>query len=1155
MTKEQLGTESRRVTTRVQLLYTLAVGGREAMVEDAVQAGYFYRPRRVTSEDRSPFVSADKKAGEPAESARRIAPEPKTPDLEPLRFWRPVEREYREDLEGRALPPAAASTDESVRPEDLESGNDGGRIRLEPIAAWPRLWRSLEDRLRTPRPRRAIDVERLVASWSRGEAVHTLPRRLGRAHAPLLVMLDSSDRLMPFWQDQLAVLGRLAKKLGRRCVRRVDARALLQGPLPVLGAEERILALTDLGSFSSVETRNAWARLGTRLKRCSVAAPVALVSAPRAVWPGSVGSLWQAVEWEYPNGRGAATGRTAVESERLTEAVLCLASVAQRLETGLVRNLRRLAGGDVGVEVALWRHEDVSDRSADGLVLDVEAAKRRRRAFDRLDATQKTDVARVLERWHGAMPEILAAELVDLTASTSGSEEDLLGDSIDRSQALLARICRRVARDRDQDDGFEHAVDAWFARFSQWSSSPLWREPRLRGDLEGATKALRERYPETQLPPAPTSEMLAVAHSGKSPPHLYSVVQCSDGIAVENAHGTGSPLAQVLSRSAPELGAAKHEPTSAGLVHLTTDIESISLEAWQPVLDDTTSWASAAGRDEFGLWAAFEVGGVRQRLRWIPPGRFWMGSPKQEPSRRKNEGPRHAVMLTEGFWLAETPCTQAMWRAVLGEEPSKFDGDERPVETVSWNDCQRFMERLNQRFRHLDARLPTEAEWEYACRAGTETATWIRDPDLAGAGGSTRLDRIAWYQGNSAHETHDVATKEPNPWGVYDPLGNVWEWCWDRKANYSAKSLVDPEGAAEGSMRVFRGGSWDDRARSVRAACRYWIHPVERASNLGFRLSRGRRPGARGAELGSAASEAARRGTSLRARSRRSRAWVERLGWATDGGTDTFGRWASFEIGGVVTKLRWICPGSFHMGSPAEEAGRYHDEGPRHLVTLTEGFWLAATPCTQALWEAVTGSNPSEFRTPHRPVENVSWDDVEAFLAVLAERVPGLVPRLPTEAWWEYACRAGTESGTWLGDVEILGERNAPRLDSIAWYGGNSGVGFDLVEGRDSSTWDERQYPHTLAGTHEVALKQPNPWGLFDMLGNVWEWCSDPWESGYSGEPRTDPEGPEEGPGRVFRGGSWFARARGVRAACRNWIPPDERGSDLGFRLSRGRGE
>jgi len=160
---------------------------------------------------------------------------------------------------------------------------------------------------------------------------------------------------------------------------------------------------------------------------------------------------------------------------------------------------------------------------------------------------------------------------------------------------------------------------------------------------------------------------------------------------------------------------------------------------------------------------------------------------------------------------------------------------------------------------------------------------------------------------------------------------------------------------------------------------------------------------------------------------------------------------------------------------------------------------------------------------------------------------------LPSEAQWEYACRAGTEAATYAGAMRILGENNAPVLDEIAWYGGNSGVGFELNEGVDSRRWREKQHPHEHAGTRPVSLKAANPWGFHDMLGNVWEWCADQWHDRYDGAP-TDGSAWLDGEGntgiRVVRGGSWNNDARLVRAAFRFRYVAALRSDFLGFRCA-----
>ena len=228
--------------------------------------------------------------------------------------------------------------------------------------------------------------------------------------------------------------------------------------------------------------------------------------------------------------------------------------------------------------------------------------------------------------------------------------------------------------------------------------------------------------------------------------------------------------------------------------------------------------------------------------------------------------------------------------------------------------------------------------------------------------------------------------------------------------------------------------------------------------------------------------------------------------------------------------MRWIRPGRFLMGSPEDEPGRkgetYQDgrynEGPRHEVRLSRGYWLFDTPVTQALWVAVMGGNPSNFVDPKRPVEQVNWHDAVEFLARINARVPELNLVLPTEAQWEYACRAGTDTATYAGPMEILGENNAPIPDALAWHGGNCDVGFELVN----------RPPAPSGGTRPVALKRPNAWGLYDMLGNVWEWCANDLRK-YDGDAIDDPVGSLDSAVRALRGGCWRMHRRHMRAANR----------------------
>ncbi|WP_289021009.1 formylglycine-generating enzyme family protein [Desulfobacter postgatei] len=256
------------------------------------------------------------------------------------------------------------------------------------------------------------------------------------------------------------------------------------------------------------------------------------------------------------------------------------------------------------------------------------------------------------------------------------------------------------------------------------------------------------------------------------------------------------------------------------------------------------NWAHSYGQDNYGIWQGIFVNNIEIRFRWIPPGEFMMGSPGDEPERYDGEGPLHRVAFEEGFWLAETACTQELWQAVTGKNPSKFkeEGPEHPVENVSWDDANAFIDRLNSLVSGLEARLPSEAEWEYACRAGTETPFWFGrelTPDKANYDGTRSYNKGP--KGEYREKTVSVKFFEQNPWSLYQMHGNVWEWCQDRwHDNYNG---APDDGSAwedgDSDYRVCRGGSWFYYGRYLRSAYRFNSHHVQRNANNGLRLARG----------------------------------------------------------------------------------------------------------------------------------------------------------------------------------------------------------------------------------------------------------------------------------------------------------------------------
>lgn len=237
-----------------------------------------------------------------------------------------------------------------------------------------------------------------------------------------------------------------------------------------------------------------------------------------------------------------------------------------------------------------------------------------------------------------------------------------------------------------------------------------------------------------------------------------------------------------------------------------------------------------------------------------------------------------------------------------------------------------------------------------------------------------------------------------------------------------------------------------------------------------------------------------------------------RMGYWVNSGTDAYGVWAELTFNGVIQRFRFIPAGTFLMGSPEDEPGRYKDE-TQHEVEITKGFWLADTACTQELWEAVMGNNPSRFEGKDKPVDAVSFRDCERFFIRA-----GMGLRLPTEAEWEYACRAGSTTAYAFGDVITKEQSN---------YDGNGPVGV-------------KKFP-------------PNGWGLYQMHGNVFEWCSD-WYGAYPEGKVIDPIGPVSRVYKAMRGGSWDSNAGYMRAAYRYHNHPAYSNINIGFRLARNSG-
>ncbi len=287
--------------------------------------------------------------------------------------------------------------------------------------------------------------------------------------------------------------------------------------------------------------------------------------------------------------------------------------------------------------------------------------------------------------------------------------------------------------------------------------------------------------------------------------------------------------------------ACGHSPTAHAAMHADfrelvdlVSLRDLQAAAWAPRMIELDgpgqpSWASAAGRDDFGWWADWEIGSAPvQRFRFVPSGVFIMGSSPSEAG-HKNDEVQVNVTITKAFWLADTECPQAMWQAVMANNPSRHHSADRPVERISWRDAQTFVSKVHG-LRSMPVRLPTEAEWEYAARAGgTNFFTPARQDGIG-------IEQVAWFDVNSGSTSKAVKLRFPNPIGLYDLHGNVWEWCQDRYAPYTTVPVSDPLGR-DGENNVARGGSWGDPVTSVRAAHRVSLKSDLRSAYVGVRLA------------------------------------------------------------------------------------------------------------------------------------------------------------------------------------------------------------------------------------------------------------------------------------------------------------------------------
>ena len=514
----------------------------------------------------------------------------------------------------------------------------------------------------------------------------------------------------------------------------------------------------------------------------------------------------------------------------------------------------------------------------------------------------------------------------------------------------------------------------------------------------------------------------------------------------------------------------------------------------------------------------------------------------------------HSPQVTlSPFAIGQTEVTQALWVAVMGSNPSYFNGIDRPggpdcpVESVSWDDCQEFIAKLNE-MTGRTFRLPSEAEWEFAARGGNYSHGYTY-------AGSNDKDEVAWHRNNSGHRTHSVAELLPNELGLYDMSGNVEEFCLDGWGNnyFCINPLTNPIMPSTDGEHVACGGNWNLTGSLVSS-----IPASEAWPARGLRLAMGEPVYDTPLSLSKAEVEIndglydvviIADGSGLyqvdcdnnEALTISHKDTIIRLD-AIDVGTAnvivsdlTTGEQATvavtvnpsefvmekFTVGNETFTMIKVDGGTFMMGATPEQEGEAtDDERPVHEVTVSS-FFIGQTEVTVGMWKAVLGYNPIPYYIPeYVPPTNaaascVSWDDCQNFITKLNE-MTGRTFRMPTEAEWEFAARGGNRSHGY----KYAGSDN---LDEVAVFTG---------------------YRYPL-----VRTKAHNELGLYNMSGGVFEWCQD-WFGPYGNEPLVNPVGPQSGTERAIRGGSYYRTdPTYCRVSWRMGADPATNNSDIGLRL------
>ncbi len=734
-------------------------------------------------------------------------------------------------------------------------------VSEEPVlnrGQWQNLW---DQALIRQRKSRQIHIRRSVSHLSRRLPIAELPRRPRKAFTSnITLIIERTQDLFPAWSMMMKAKETLAALLGSEAV---QAFYLPSGPTGVwsrigekktvtekeIERDTQVILIGCFGALNSGRISLPWHQLLHRLNNRGLD----IMLMPLCPLRQGQHMPWR---FEYPDPRAR---HSFGHYSEMVETLLNALSQAWLVNIGQLRLLRMaITQASLHTELQVYNRTE-TDIEHDSIYLHLREQQLvpRLKAWELVDEALKKRLLQVVSGWQNS-----------LTASARDAEK--LQSQLRKypdSKAFGQIIFQSRKSQRQIEQGKQNSMDYILIR----NLLPVLRQLQQQPHPD-AWQAVIENAQQVAIL---TGEVLPLGHKGlKSSAHSYRLAQQHHSLVLRDApqgilalgdqaycQQTGKIITGVIKGNHEQLNIidrgvhwhlnklskpawaeriwrsvnglfAAHE--EGAVFQLLEAAENRPRSLWK-FTHNPWSWAKQAGIDQHGLWAELTVDSAAYRLRWIPPGTFMMGSPEIERDREKNEH-LHEVTLSQGYWLGETTVTQALWKAVTGDNPGDNPKDmSSPVNNVSWNDCRAFITELQKQQPLFDARMPTEAQWEYACRAGTQTPFWWGDEPSADNGNMSS-------DYNIQIETHYPG----NDFGLKSMHGNLFEWCQDWYGEYRKGSITDPTGPKQGQDRVLRGGSWILEAQRLRAADRNHRTPDNRFRNFGLRLAGGQDPQASG---------------------------------------------------------------------------------------------------------------------------------------------------------------------------------------------------------------------------------------------------------------------------------------------------------------------